>query len=284
MGGVSLDYTDFTQATLDLAPQVLTLIEEYLGRKIKQATYTELYSGNGQAFLVLRQRPVQSITALYLDDYAYWGDAPGAFDPATTLQVEGTDYALDRDQPDGSSRSGLVYRVHGYWPRPITYGPARIAPELGPRAGNIKITYTAGYADPPPDLQLAVSLTLKHVWELGDAYTKRRAVTKKGDDQRFRRGKCRWKWSCPDWGGHDHVGWVGQRAGRRGRVSSGSSSSMFTISSACSVEMSPFSRPTTMASARSPFFNFLRTNLMASRRSTASATASPVVAAFSSRA
>ncbi len=167
MDGVPLDYTDFAQATLDLAHQVLALIEEYLGRKIKQATYTELYSGNGQPFIVLRQRPVQSITALYLDDNAYWGDAPGAFDPATTLQVEGTDYALDRDQPDGSSRSGLVYRVQGYWPRPITYGPARIAPELGPRVGNIKVSYTAGYADPPPDLQLAVSLTLKHVWELG---------------------------------------------------------------------------------------------------------------------
>lgn len=166
MDGAPLDYTDFTQATLDLAPQVVALIEEYLGRKLEQATYTEFYSGNGTPYLPLRHRPVQSITALYLDEAAGYGDAPGAFGPETLL-TPGTDYALVRDQPDGSSRSGLVARLGDAWPRPVVRSAGVIAPALGDGFGNIKVTYTAGYATPPPDLQLAVSLTLKHVWELG---------------------------------------------------------------------------------------------------------------------
>jgi len=157
-------FADFVASTL--APQAAALIEEYLGRKVMQATYTEFYSGNGQPFIVLRQRPVQSITALYLDEQAYWADATGAFDPTTTALVEGTDFALDRDQPDGSSRSGLVYKINDYWPRPITSTYGRIAPDLGPRVGNIKITYVAGFLVEPPDLRLALALTQAHLVQL----------------------------------------------------------------------------------------------------------------------
>jgi len=150
-----------------LAPMAVALIEEYLGRKIMQATYTEYYSGTGRPFFALRQRPVQSISALYLDEEAFWGDAPGAFNPTTTQLIEGTDFALDRDQPDGSSRSGLVYKINDYWPRPIVRAFGRIAPDLGPRVGNIIVSYTAGYQTLPNDLGLAVSLTMAHLLQLG---------------------------------------------------------------------------------------------------------------------
>lgn len=147
-----------------LAPQAKALIEEYLGRKIIQDTYTEFYAGKGRQLLVLRQRPVQSITSIFVDELAYWGDAPGAFGNSTLL-VEGTDFALDRDQADGSSRSGLVYKINGYWPVPVTHAYGEITPAFG-RIGNIKITYVAGHVEEPPDLKLALSLTMAHLMQL----------------------------------------------------------------------------------------------------------------------
>jgi hypothetical protein len=51
-----------------------------------------------------------------------------------------------------------------------------------------------------PDAALLSSL----YGELGNDYTRRGAVTTKGDDQRFHPEKCREEWSRPVRGGHDH--------------------------------------------------------------------------------
>lgn len=145
-----------------LITQCSDLIEEFCGRVFGTASYTEYYCGDGRPFLVLNQRPVTAITSLYLDETAFWGQAPNAF-AAATLLTEGTDYALDKDQPNGSSRSGLVFNINGAWPVPVNYSPGLISPVIGPGVGNIKVTYTAGYASVPTPLTLACNMLIAKV-------------------------------------------------------------------------------------------------------------------------
>jgi hypothetical protein len=143
-------------------PQVSAAMIEYLDKgAFGQTTYIEIYSGNGQADLVLNQRPVSSISSIYLDDAAYWGQAPGAFAPGTLLQ-EGVDYALIIDQPDGSSRCGMVRNLNGFWDVPFTYTPGIITPFVGPGNGNIKITYTTS-ANVPAQIQLACNMAIASI-------------------------------------------------------------------------------------------------------------------------
>ena len=145
-----------------LIPQVSALIEEYCDRTFGKNTYTEYYLGNGKSFFPLNQRPVYSITNLWQDDNAYWGSASNPFSSLTLLQY-GVDYALEIDQPDGSSRSGLVFNVDGWWDAPFTYTPGIITPTLGPYVGNIKVTYVAGYAPVPAQIELACNMAIANL-------------------------------------------------------------------------------------------------------------------------
>lgn len=294
---LSIPSGDTTQDALLtlLIGQVSALIETSLGRKLSQATYTELYSGNGQPLLPLRQRPVQmpvvagnltsgstaaaglpttvglfasqavlspdvpqgatiagalsppsltlsatatatancvSLTdgavvftgnttsgsaivanvssiagltvgdtitgagipaattvstitagsftlsaaatatgsavpltfglAVWLDNAGYWGSSSTAF-AASTLLAYGADYALKVDQADGSSKSGLVARLGGWWDRPFVRTYGLLSPLIGTGTGNIKVGYTAGYATIPMDLELACNLAVARV-------------------------------------------------------------------------------------------------------------------------
>src|SRR5206468_145163 len=47
-------------------------------------------------------------------------------------------------------------RVNRAWPGRVVRRHGRLAVEVGPGQGNIKVTYLGGYASVPPDLQLAV--------------------------------------------------------------------------------------------------------------------------------
>ena len=163
-------------AMIDMADAA---IKEYLGRDIEQATYTEFYSGDGTPLLILRQRPVVSITTIHVDSAAYYGQASGAF-AAATLLVAGTDYAIVFDTAVGGvsvSRRGIVERINTVWPLAISQGafyPAWSDQQRTgglsheppfPRAGNIKVIYVAGYtvATKPKDLELAENLYVSHL-------------------------------------------------------------------------------------------------------------------------
>ena len=159
MNGAPLDYEDYRRTVEEvLVPQISALIEHYIGRKIKQAVYTEYHPGTGTSLLTLRQRPVSSIATLYLDEAGVFG--------SETLLVPERDYSLRLDQPDGSSRSGVVVRLGGTWPRPVVHRGGQLSPQFGDGTEIIKVTYTAGYATLPPDLQLAVTLMIPHVRQL----------------------------------------------------------------------------------------------------------------------
>ncbi len=123
----------------------------YFSRKL-----TEYYSGNGSQFFKLRQRPVQSITSVYLDSSAYWGESATAF-ASSSLLTAGQDYALVRDNGDATEQSisGQIARLSGVWDRPTARSMGLLSSVPGNAMGNIKVTYTAGFAPVPLRYQLA---------------------------------------------------------------------------------------------------------------------------------
>ncbi len=137
-------------------------ITEWTGRNFASQSYTEVYCGNGTPYLPLNQRPVTAVASVYLDELAYFGQASGAFAASTEL-VQGQDYAIYVDQPDGSSRAGLLFNINGWWPIPINYTPGLITPVIGPPVGNIQVTYTAGYAAIPSQIEMACVMLVARV-------------------------------------------------------------------------------------------------------------------------
>lgn len=152
------------QQVLDAADQA---VRDYCHQEFTQTARTEFYSGSGQRDLVLRQRPVSAVSAVYVDPTGYYGDGANAF-AAETLQTIGVDYVLVRD--DGSTgASGLLRRTtQGWVGQPGGYGPwngwyagplATDGSWVGwPRGeGNVKVQYTSGYATIPAAVVQAVN-------------------------------------------------------------------------------------------------------------------------------
>lgn len=142
-------------------------LKTWLKRNIETATYTEYYDGNGTPDLVLKSYPVQSITSLWLDMNGNYGQTAGSFG-AGTLQVAGTQYALEIDSGGTTSNRGLVRAIgtatdfaYGFgdgWgglggDRGKLYGSRLAGWPAG--FGNIKVQYVGGYTTVPPDLNIA---------------------------------------------------------------------------------------------------------------------------------
>lgn len=142
-------------ALLDyLITQADVIIENYLDRKIEQATYTEFYSGSGTERLFLNNYPVTSITSIHLDNRGYFGDGPDSF-AADTLLTEGSDYVLNKDDASETavSRSGEVFRIKGIWDRPHIRKRGQLCSAPASGKGNIKVVYVGGFAVVPKDLE-----------------------------------------------------------------------------------------------------------------------------------
>lgn len=148
--------------------QVSAAVELYLGRTIASYAYTEFYDGQGTDQLILKQRPVTAITNIWENPFGYWGD-PNLVNPASVFQtpqdllVEGTDYALRRDQPDGSSLSGIVYKINDVWDKFIQRAPGILSATYQIGYGSIMIQYTAGYLTIPTDLTLALDMCVAYL-------------------------------------------------------------------------------------------------------------------------
>lgn len=124
-------------------------------------TLTEFYSGSGTELLLLDQRPVQSISSIYLDSGGWFGDPSGSF-ASGTLLTSGVDYALKRDNNSRTEKglSGIVARINGYWPRPSRSRGDLLTADFGDVYGNIKVTYTAGWKTIPPDIIFACNMLI----------------------------------------------------------------------------------------------------------------------------
>jgi hypothetical protein len=134
-------------------------IKQYCGQNFEQATYTEFYSGTGNKTVVLRKRPVQSITNVWFDTNGNYGQSAGAFG-STTLLTSGVDYSLELDDTLPNlqvvSKAGILVRIATIWPEMNShFFPGRLTQEYGPAFGNIKVTYVGGYpaAAFPADLK-----------------------------------------------------------------------------------------------------------------------------------
>lgn len=106
-----------------------SLCEEHAGAKFRRQTVVETYDG-GDAFVMLRSMPVQSVTSVTENGTA----------------VASTGWVLD-------PLSGLLWRG-------TMAAPSRWVPGLQ----NVSVTYVAGAADPPALAVRAVGITLAHLW------------------------------------------------------------------------------------------------------------------------
>lgn len=100
-------------------------VESKTSRKLKSQTVTDYKHGRGTNIVLLKEWPVTAITSIHIDADAVFG---------VDELVPAADYIL------GDDDNSVIY-LAGLFPRGYH---------------NIKIVYTAGYADVPSDLQQAV--------------------------------------------------------------------------------------------------------------------------------
>jgi hypothetical protein len=131
-------------------------IQRLCGRKFVRATYTDYLNSNPTDEITLRETPVASITAIYMDAERVFG-ADKLLDPST--------YQLKLDGYSNDSESGIVYRIKGTWNPGDSWcqlpGRAPILPRRVP--GCIKVVYPAGFATCPYDLRMAICHTIAYL-------------------------------------------------------------------------------------------------------------------------
>lgn len=145
-----------------------SLIETVLGRpNLSKRSRTEYYDGNGRTRMTVKSRPVypDPVPEVYVDQGGHYGSTSGSFSPGTTQLTYGTDFTFVWDQPDGTSRSAVLIRLGGYWPRPSVRAPGLLSPFLGRDTGSVKVVYTAGYTvdNLPPVFRLAVQTLVARI-------------------------------------------------------------------------------------------------------------------------
>lgn len=165
-----------------LCTLVDSLIKAHVGLDIEATNYpgaatagkgdSGLYSGESSRYLKVRQRPVRSVTSIYLDLTGRWDQNPDGSFASTTLLVEGTDYAIRKDGYHGAaavSMSGIIEKLNGVWPALQVYQRGVIGPDLQTAQGNIKITYAGGWSTVPPDITAAAILWVSHLRRIAQA-------------------------------------------------------------------------------------------------------------------
>ena len=137
-------------------------IEERLNRPdMGYQQRTEYYDGRGTQKLLLRSRPVYAdpVIMVFEDLFGNFGSTSGAFDSGVTLLTYGTDFCLQIDQKDGTSRSGILFRINGLWPLIRRRQGGYLSPYFDKAIGAIKVVYYAGYTvdNCPSMLRMACS-------------------------------------------------------------------------------------------------------------------------------
>lgn len=147
---------------------VTPMIEKYCNRTFDSAAATEYYSGQ-PGDLWLARSPVTAIASVYLKQDMYFGvNAPTSSD----LLVEGDDYIQVKEPGEsygqrlryirfGGGNAFLnAYSMYTGWGtharRTLSGAGGRIGWPDGD--GNIRVTYTAGYATIPDDLKMAANM------------------------------------------------------------------------------------------------------------------------------
>jgi hypothetical protein len=123
-------------------------------------TYTEFYWGRNRREMILRQRPVQAVSALYYDPTGYFGQGNPSFDPTSTLLTDGIDYTLRIDNNDAveKSKAGIVLKINGYWPGSTDRVRGLLGANPVDAPGNIKVIYTGGWSVLPAPIVYATNM------------------------------------------------------------------------------------------------------------------------------
>jgi hypothetical protein len=143
------------------------ILKSYCNQNFEKATYTEFYSGNDRKEIVLRQRPVLSITGVWVDFDGHFGAGTDTPFSSDTKLTAGTDYNLVLDGTWGNSavsRCGILLRERTVWSQiPRVYVPGKLQPESFQSYGSIKVVYVAGFDPIPQDLQQAVAFLVAYL-------------------------------------------------------------------------------------------------------------------------
>jgi len=124
-----MSYLGLTGTTCDdlidaLIPAASEAIENACRRRFGETAYTEYYDGGGRDRLVLRKRPVNSLSGVWDDPDREFGD---------DTQLDPDDYVLDADP-------GILLLRQGTFADGLR---------------NVKVSYTAGYGTLPTDVAQA---------------------------------------------------------------------------------------------------------------------------------
>lgn len=139
--------------------QLLTAVEavftNLIDRKLESTEYVEYYGGRNTPVLLLREYPVTEVSDVRVDETGYWGQGASAF-AATTALAAGIDYALVKDGRSGIAEVGRLLRIGTVWPARFVSKVGLLSAAVKPGAGNIKVSYTAGYEEIPADVKLCL--------------------------------------------------------------------------------------------------------------------------------
>jgi hypothetical protein len=138
-------------------------ITDYCNRDFTYGSYTDIYSGTNTPYLRLKRWPIWSIQNVWLEggSAGSFGQAPNAF--SLPPLVQGVDFALAADQPDGSSLSGLLVKLNGVWPVRRSRTTSNLAGGYDSGFGNVKVQCTANFKEVPGPVALACRMLVKRV-------------------------------------------------------------------------------------------------------------------------
>lgn len=162
-------FLSITTATEDsffdiVLPAVEAEVKIFLDRDIESQSYVDYYGGNGTRVLCLNEYPVTSVTDVREDAQGYFGSVTNSFGTDTVL-VSGEDYVLAKDGRNQLAEVGRLIRLNGVWPCRYEWKRGLLTAAVKPGIGNIKVTYTAGYAANaiPKDLQMGIWLLVAQI-------------------------------------------------------------------------------------------------------------------------
>lgn len=101
------------------------------------------------------QTPLYFGLNVWGDDAGYWGSAPGTF-PSTAQFAWGSDFAIKADEPDGTSRAGMLLRLNDVWDTQYYRPGANLSQLMASGMGNYQVQYAAGWPTVPADVEMAV--------------------------------------------------------------------------------------------------------------------------------
>lgn len=131
-----------------LKADIEAMVKTYCGRDllVPSTDYTEYYDGDGSLQLIVNQRPVISVASIYIDPSCL-------FESGTLVPNLNSGSPAELISSARKLNSGIIEL--------FSYAFLR-----GRRS--VKITYSAGYATVPSDLQRAVKLIAAKAWKMQD--------------------------------------------------------------------------------------------------------------------